>query len=58
MESKIEDIFSRAFLSEGNKDLSELKQFQSMYMEYLHLMMKINVMANQMPKKPEDFELT
>ena len=43
MESKVEDIFKRAFLAQGNSDLSELKQFQSMFMEYLHLMMKINV---------------
>ena len=58
MESKVEDIFERAFLAQGNSDLSELKQFQTMFMEYLHLMMKINVIANQMSKKPRDLELS
>ena len=57
MEANIDSIFARTFQCNENSDLSELKQFQSMFIEYVHLMKRINIMAKQMSKKPDDLEL-
>ena len=57
MEAKVNCIFLRAYEANKNIDLSELKQFQKMFMKYLHLMMDINVLTTQISMKPSDVGL-